>query len=133
LSSNDKAGNSGGLYIAYAFLLGITLLYIFLYETIANNLTPSDLSKQIKEISTNLNSSANELVEVQKNLKKRITIVENLKKEADHAVAIKRLSKEQIAAINKMINNKSKYSLLKNVLFFILGIIIPYIIDYCIK
>ena len=96
-----------------------------------------DISVRIKSVTDVLSNSIVELDSLQKELGKRIELVEKLKNEADQAEQIIKLTEGQVKAfkntLNQELKKESKKSfwqgVLVNFIFFILGAFASYIVS----
>ena len=94
-----------------------------------------DIAAKIKIVSDSLGKSTAELVEIQQQLKDRITFVEDLSVKAKQAENIASLNKEQINAVNEILGTNLKregrrsfwQGVLVNFIFFILGAVASYL------
>jgi len=96
--------------------------------------TKEDIAIKIQTISTSLKRSANELADLQEELKERIAFVEKLNEQAKKSEDIASLNKEQVAAINDILSSNLKkegrksfwQGVLVNFVFFVLGAVASY-------
>lgn len=96
-----------------------------------------DISSRIKDVSTVLEKSVQELSELQTELEERVKMVEKLKEEAEQAETIISLTEEQVKAVRITLNSELQKEGRKsfwqgvtvNFIFFVLGAIISYIVS----
>lgn len=118
--------------------MGASLGLTNVIELIQKRKNPEpDISEKIEKVSSILNQSSVELVDLQKELEGKLEFVNKLNKEANQAQNLLSLSRDQIEAIKTMLNqetqkeNKINFwkSVLVNFIFFILGAVASYIIS----
>ena len=96
-----------------------------------------DITSRIKDVSTVLENSVQELGELQTELEERVKMVEKLKEEAEQAETIISLTEEQVKAVRTTLNNELQKECRKsfwqgvivNFVFFVLGTIVSYIVS----
>lgn len=122
-------------------ILGISSSII--YEVISTILKrknvrkEDDITSRIKEVSTVLESSVQELGELQNELEERVKMVEKLKEEAEQAETIISLTEEQVKAVRAALNNELQREGRKsfwqgvtvNFIFFVAGAIVSYMVS----
>ena len=122
-------------------ILGVSSSIV--YEVISTILKRKNINKKdeitsrIKDVSTVLKSSAQELGELQTELEKRVKMVEKLKEEAEQAETIISLTDEQVKAIRTTLNNELQkegrksfwQGVIVNLVFFVLGAIVSYVVS----
>ena len=97
----------------------------------------SDIATKIASISRSLGTSSSQLNELQKLLEQRIRYVKDLDEQAKKAENIASLKKEQVDAINSLLNfnlkkeSKSNFwrTFVISFMFFILGALVSYLIS----
>lgn len=96
-----------------------------------------DITSRIKDVSTVLENSVQELGELQTELEERVKMVEKLKEGAEQAETIISLTEEQVKAVRTTLNNELQkegrksfwQGVIVNFVFFVLGAIISYIVS----
>ena len=96
-----------------------------------------DITSRIKDVSTVLENSVQELGELQIELEERVKMVEKLKEEAEQAETIISLTEEQVKAVRTTLNNELQkegrksfwQGVIVNFVFFVLGAIVSYIVS----
>ena len=96
-----------------------------------------DITSRIKDVSTVLENSVQELGELQTELEERVKMVEKLKEEAVQAETIISLTEEQVKAVRTTLNNELQkegrksfwQGVIVNFVFFVLGAIVSYIVS----
>ena len=96
-----------------------------------------DITSRIKDVSTVLENSVQELGELQTELEERVKMVEKLKEEAEQAETIISLTEEQVKAVRTTLNNELQkegrksfwQGVIVNFVFFVLGAIVSYIVS----
>ena len=96
-----------------------------------------DITSRIKDVSTVLENSVQELGELQIELEERVKMVEKLKEEAEQAETIISLTEEQVKAVRTTLNNELQkegrksfwQGVIVNFGFFVLGAIVSYIVS----
>lgn len=97
----------------------------------------NDITSRIKDVSTVLEKSVQELGELQTELEERVKMVEKLKEEAEQAETIISLTEEQVKAVRITLNSELQKEGRKsfwqgvtvNFIFFVLGAIVSYIVS----
>lgn len=122
-------------------ILGVSSSIV--YEVIAiilkkkNANKEDDITSRIKDVSAVLESSVQDLRELQTELEKRVNMVEKLKEEAEQAETIMSLTEEQVKAVRTTLNNELQKAgrksfwqgVIVNFVFFVLGAIVSYIVS----
>lgn len=93
-----------------------------------------DITSRIKDVSTVLENSVQELGELQTELEERVKMVEKLKEEAETIIS---LTEEQVKAVRTTLNNELQkegrksfwQGVIVNFVFFVLGAIVSYIVS----
>ena len=96
-----------------------------------------DIAIKIQAISKSLSNSSNELIDIENQLKERISFVENLNTQAQKAEHIASLNQEQVNAINDLLGDNLKkesrksfwQGVIVNFIFFVLGATVSFIIS----
>ena len=96
-----------------------------------------DITSRIKDVSTVLENSVQELGELQTELEERVKMVEKLKEAAEQAETIISLTEEQVKAVRITLNNELQkegrksfwQGVIVNFVFFVLGTIVSYIVS----
>lgn len=93
-----------------------------------------DITSRIKDVSTVLENSVQELGELQTELEERVKMVEKLKEEAETIIS---LTEEQVKAVRTTLNNELQkegrksfwQGVIVNFVFFVLGAIVSCIVS----
>lgn len=125
------------IFFMISFIISMTL-FVNDLTNVSDITSELDISTRIKKISQDISNLSNELSLIQIELENRIELVENLKKEAEIAENVINLSSEQVDAIQvklrQELNSSGTKSFIQNILiniiFFILGLIVPYITKF---
>lgn len=96
-----------------------------------------EISSRIKDVSTVLEKSVQELGELQTELEERVKMVEKLKEEADQAETIISLTEEQVKTVRTILNSELQRAghksfwqgVMVNFIFFVLGAVVSYIVS----
>lgn len=96
-----------------------------------------NITSRIKNVSTMLESSVQELGGLQAELEERVKMVEKLKEEAEQAETIISLTEEQVKAVRTTLNRELQRESQKsfwqgvavNFIFFVLGAVVSYIVS----
>jgi len=117
-------------------ILGAVASIVSYFTVLSPSTTkPEDLSTRIETVSSQLKNSAAELSRIQLELEQRITLVDQLKAEAENAEAMISMSEEQVNAIrvalgDEINRNETRnfwISFFQNVFFLALGSIITFL------
>lgn len=114
------------------------VIYTILKRKNTNNIDKeNDITSRIKDVSTVLENSVQDLCELQTELEERVKMVEKLKEEAEQAETIISLTEEQVKAVRTTLNNELQkegrksfwQGVIVNFVFFVLGAIVSYMVS----
>lgn len=136
--------DAGGLYLKIIITLLSGILGVsssIVYEVVSIILKrkskEDNIASRIKDVSTMLESSVQELGGLQAELEERVKMVEKLKEEAEQAETIISLTEEQVKAVRTTLNRELQRESWKsfwqgvtvNFIFFVLGAVVSYIVS----